>query len=148
MKEWSFKKPIEILLVEDNPSDARLTIESFKNSEIENKLYVVENGELAIDFLEKRGDYTDVPRPDIILLDLNLPKKNGLEVLAEIKANVNLRRIPVAVLTTSENENDIQRSYDLGANCFITKPVDFNEFIRVAKTIQEFWLSLVKLPSE
>ncbi|MFH1850821.1 MAG: response regulator [Candidatus Neomarinimicrobiota bacterium] len=148
MKEWSFKKPIEILLVEDNPSDARLTIESFKNSEIDNKLYVVENGELAIDFLEKRGDYTDVPRPDIILLDLNLPKKNGLEVLAEIKASVNLRRIPVAVLTTSENENDIQRSYDLGANCFITKPVDFNEFIRVAKTIQEFWLSLVKLPSE
>lgn len=148
MKEWKLKKPIEILLVEDNPSDARLTIESFRNADIENNLHVVEDGELAIEFLEQRGAYENVPRPDIILLDLNLPKKNGIEVLADIKANVKLRRIPVAILTTSENEDDIHKTYDLGANCYITKPVDFEEFIRVAKTIQEFWMSMVKLPSD
>jgi len=139
-------RPIEILLVEDNPGDIRLTIEALKNSKLKNNLHIVENGEDAIAFLKKQEKFQDSPRPDLILLDLNLPKKNGRDVLAEIKNDPKLRRIPVVVLTTSSAEEDITRSYDLHANCYITKPVDFEQFIKVVKKIEDFWFTIVKLP--
>jgi len=139
-------KPIEILLVEDNPGDVRLTQEVFKESKIRNKLHVVKDGVEAMAFLRRQGECTDGARPDLILLDLNLPKKDGREVLAEIKADDDLKRIPVVVLTISKAEEDILRSYNLHANCYLTKPIEFEQFINLVKYIEEFWLTIVKLP--
>ncbi|MCH8011564.1 MAG: response regulator [Candidatus Marinimicrobia bacterium] len=141
-------RPIEILLVEDNRGDVRLTMESFKDTKVRNNLSVVEDGMEAMVFLRKKGKYAEVSRPDLILLDLNLPKKDGREVLAEIKADEDLRTIPVIVLTSSQAEEDVIKTYHLGANCFITKPVDLDQFIKVTKSIKEFWLTIVKLPPE
>ncbi len=141
-----FGKVVEILLVEDNPGDVRLTQEAFKEGKLINELSVVEDGEEAMSYLRKQGKYADVHQPDLILLDLNMPKKDGREVLAEIKKDPNLRHIPVIVLTTSQAEQDILKSYNLHANCFITKPVDLKQFNRVVKTIKDFWLTVVKLP--
>ncbi|MGD9160349.1 MAG: response regulator [Desulfobacteraceae bacterium] len=138
--------PIEILLVEDNPGDVRLTQEALKEGKIINNLRMAKDGVEAISFLRREGEYADSARPDLILLDLNLPKKDGREVLMEIKKDEELRRIPVVVLTTSRAEEDIIRTYDCYANCYITKPVDFEQFINVVKSIENFWLSVVKLP--
>ena len=138
--------PIEILLVEDNPGDVRLTQEALKEGKIINNLHMAKDGVEAISFLRREGEYADAARPDLILLDLNLPKKDGREVLMEIKKDEELRRIPVVVLTTSRAEEDIIRTYDCHANCYITKPVDFDQFINVVKSIENFWLSVVKLP--
>lgn len=137
---------IEILLVEDNPGDVRLTQEALKEGKVVNSLRVVGDGVEALEFLNKRGAYEAAKTPDMILLDLNLPRKDGREVLAEIKADPVLRKIPVVVLTTSKDEQDILKSYDLHANCYITKPVDFEQFIGVIRAIEDFWLSVVKLP--
>ncbi|ABA58176.1 response regulator [Nitrosococcus oceani] len=139
---------MEILLVEDNPGDVRLTQEAFKEAKIQNQLYVVEDGVAAMEFLHQQGQYADVPRPHLILLDLNLPKKDGREVLREIKQNSALKRIPVVVLTTSGDKKDILISYDLHANCYITKPVELDQFIQIAKSIDNFWLTTVSLPGE
>lgn len=138
--------PIEILLVEDSPGDVRLTHEALKDAKITNTLHVIEDGVLALDFLYKRPPFESAPRPDLILLDLNLPRKNGREVLAEIKSNDSLKSIPVVVLTTSSSEEDVLRAYNLHANCYITKPVDFNQFTSVIRTIKDFWLTVVTLP--
>ncbi len=140
-------RPIDILLVEDNPGDVRLTQEALKEAKVRNDLHVVSDGVAAIAFLRKQGIYKDVPRPDIILLDLNLPKKSGHEVLTEIKSDDNLKRIPVVMLTVSKAEEDIIKSYNLHANCFVTKPVDLNQFLTVVKSIEDFWLTIVKLPN-
>ena len=139
-------KPIEILLVEDNPGDVRLAVEAFKEGKVSNRMSVVEDGIDAIAFLKKEGKFANAPRPDLILLDLNLPKKDGREVLEEIKADKSLRRIPVVILTTSNSEEDILRAYNLNGNCYITKPVDLEKFFYVVKSIENFWLSLVTLP--
>lgn len=139
---------LEILLVEDNPGDVRLTQEALKEGRIVNNLNTVMDGAEAIKYLFQEGEYTNVCRPDLILLDLNLPKKDGREVLETIKTDVDLKRIPVVVLTTSNAEIDILKAYDLHANCYITKPVDFNKFIDVVQSIEQFWLSIVRLPSE
>ncbi|MCP2520886.1 response regulator [Candidatus Aminicenantes bacterium AC-708-M15] len=139
-------RPIEILLVEDNPGDIKLTMEALKDSKLKNNLHVVKDGLEAISFLRKKGKYSNAPRPDLILLDLNLPKKNGRDVLAEIKNDSELKRIPVVVLTTSSAEEDIIKSYEYHANCYITKPVDFEQFIKVVKKIEDFWFTIVKLP--
>ncbi len=139
-------RPIEILLVEDNPGDVRLTLEALKEGKVANNVNVVSDGEQALRFLRREGEYAHAPVPDVILLDLNLPRKDGREVLAEIKNDPQLRRIPVVVLTTSEAEEDILRTYDLHANCYITKPVDLDRFIEVVRLIEDFWLSIVKLP--
>jgi CheY-like chemotaxis protein len=139
-------RPIEILLVEDNPGDVRLTTEALQEEKMFNKLHVVNDGVEAIAFLRKEGAYAGAVRPDLILLDLNLPRKDGREVLKEIKEDENLKTIPVVVLTVSKSEEDIIRSYNLHANCYITKPVDLGQFMKVAKTIQEFWFTIVKLP--
>ncbi|MEW6324939.1 MAG: response regulator [Nitrospirota bacterium] len=139
-------KPIELLLVEDNPGDVRLTREALKENKIRNNLHVVVDGMEAMAFLRRDGKYREAVRPDLILLDLNLPKKNGREVLADIKGDEQLKRIPVVVLTTSQAEQDIVRSYNLHANCYITKPVDLDQFIGVIKEIEGFWLTVVKLP--
>jgi two-component system, chemotaxis family, response regulator Rcp1 len=139
--------PIEILLVEDNPADVRLTIEALKEEKICNKLNVAKDGEEALAFLHKEGKYAQAPRPDLILLDLNLPKVDGREVLKIIKNDDALKSIPVVVLTVSQAEEDILKSYNLHANCYITKPVDLAQFSRVTKSIQDFWLTIVKLPS-
>jgi two-component system, chemotaxis family, response regulator Rcp1 len=141
-------RPAEILLVEDNPVDALMTREALKDGKICNRLHVVEDGEEAMDFLYHTGKYESAPTPDLILLDLNLPKKDGREVLSEIKQESSLKHIPVVVLTTSEDETDIFRSYELQANCFITKPVDLNQFTKAVKCIGDFWFTLVKLPSK
>jgi len=141
-------RSVEILLVEDNPGDVRLTQEALKDNKVHNHLHIVGDGVEALAFLRKEGQYAGSPRPDLILLDLNLPKKDGRQVLAEIKADTQLRRIPVVVLTTSKAEEDILRVYDLSANCYITKPVDFEQFIRVVRSIEDFWLAMVKLPKE
>lgn len=138
--------PIEILLVEDNPGDARLAKEALKESMIKHNLYLAEDGEKALDFLFKRGEYHSVPQPDLILLDLNLPKISGHQVLAKIKSEDHLRKIPVVVLSISCAEKDIEESYKHNANCYVTKPLDLNEFIEVFKTIQNFWLKTVRLP--
>jgi chemotaxis family two-component system response regulator Rcp1 len=138
---------IQVLLVEDNPGDVRLTKEALKEGKLLNQLTVVGDGVEALSFLRKEGKYADAPQPELILLDLNLPKKDGREVLAEIKADPNLRRIPVVVLTTSSSEEDILKIYDLHANCYITKPVDLEQFMGVVKSIEDFWVSVVKLPS-
>jgi two-component system, chemotaxis family, response regulator Rcp1 len=140
-------KMVEILLVEDNPGDADLARETLTNSKIKNTLHVVSDGEKAMDFLRKRGEYTLVPRPDIILLDLNLPRKDGREVLAEIKQDDDLKRIPVVVLTSSKADEDVIKSYNLHANCYITKPLDFFQFTKVVHSIENFWLTIVKLPN-
>jgi CheY-like chemotaxis protein len=138
---------IQVLLVEDNPGDVRLTKEALKEGKLLNQLTVVGDGVEALSFLRKEGKYADAIQPELILLDLNLPKKDGREVLAEIKADPNLRRIPVVVLTTSSAEEDILKIYDLHANCYITKPVDLEQFMGVVKSIEDFWVSVVKLPS-
>ncbi|GAA5077441.1 two-component system response regulator [Thermocatellispora tengchongensis] len=139
-------RPIEVLLVEDDPGDVLLTQEAFEHNKVRNRLHVVNDGEDAMDFLRRQGEYADVPRPDLILLDLNLPRKDGLEVLAEVKADADLRAIPVVVLTTSEAEEDILRSYNLHANAYVSKPVDFTQFIRVVRQIDDFFVTVVKLP--
>jgi len=141
-------RSVEILLVEDNPGDVRLTQEALKDNKVHNHLHIVTDGVEALAFLRGEGRYAGSPRPDLILLDLNLPRKDGREVLAEIKADERFRRIPVVVLTTSKAEEDILRAYDLSANCYITKPVDFDQFIRVVRSIEDFWLAMVKLPNE
>jgi CheY-like chemotaxis protein len=137
---------IDILLVEDNPGDARLAVEALKESKIQNTLHVVMDGEEASDFLFRKGKYADSAHPDLILLDLNLPKKDGRELLAEIKNDPVLKRIPVVVLTTSKAEEDILKTYNLHANCYITKPLDLEQFMKVIKSIEEFWLTIVVLP--
>jgi len=139
-------KLIEILLVEDNPGDVRLVKETLKDVKVLNNLSVAKDGVEALDFLHREGDYAEAPHPDLILLDLNLPKKDGRQVLGEIKTDEDLKRIPVVILTTSKAEEDILRSYDLQANCYITKPVDLDGFIKVIKAIKDFWLTIVKLP--
>lgn len=141
-------KPIEILLVEDSPGDVRLVQEALKEGKMNNNISVVRDGVEALAFLRQEDKYAGAPRPDIILLDLNLPKKDGREVLAEIKEDPDLKRIPIVVLTTSEAEQDILKAYNLHANCYITKPVDLDQFITVVKSIEDFWLTIVKLPAE
>jgi CheY-like chemotaxis protein len=138
--------PIEILLVEDNPGDVRLTQEALKEGKVRNHLSVADDGAKALDFLFRRGPYTAAPRPDLILLDLNLPKLDGREVLRAIKADASLRGIPVVVLTTSQADEDIVKAYDLHVNCYITKPLDLSRFLEVVKAIEDFWLTIVKLP--
>lgn len=138
----------EFLLVEDNPGDVRLTQEALSESKLRNHLSVVGDGVEALAFLRREGKYADAPRPDIILLDLNLPKKSGREVLAEIKADPVLRRIPVVIITSSEAEQDVLASYDLHVNCYISKPVDLDQFIKVVRSIETFWITIVKLPGE
>jgi CheY-like chemotaxis protein len=141
-------KLVDILLIEDNPGDVRMTQEVLKESKILNKMYAVGDGVEAMAFLRREGKYADAPRPDLILLDLNLPRKDGHEVLADVKSDDDLKRIPVVVLTISEAEDDILKSYDLHGNCYITKPIDFREFIKVVKAIEDFWLTIVKLSPE
>ncbi|MBU7042518.1 MAG: response regulator [Theionarchaea archaeon] len=140
--------PIEILLVEDSPGDVRLTIEALKEGKVHNNMHVAKDGVEAMAFLHRKGEFTQAPRPDLILLDLNLPKKDGREVLKEIKEDKNLKRIPVVILTISTAEEDILKTYNLHANCYITKPVDLDQFIRVVKSIEDFWLEIVKLPPD
>jgi chemotaxis family two-component system response regulator Rcp1 len=139
-------RPVEILLVEDNPGDERLTREALKEGKVYSNLHWVKDGVEAMEFLRRQGKYHDVPRPDIILLDLNLPKKDGREVLQDIKNDEALKRIPVVVLTTSKAEEDVLRTYNLHANCYVTKPVDLEKFIVVVKSIDAFWLTVVTLP--
>ncbi|MFC1491578.1 response regulator [Nitrospinota bacterium] len=139
---------IEILLVEDNPGDVRLTKEALNTVKFSNKIHVVWNGEEAMAFLRREGEFSDAPRPDLILLDLNLPRKDGRDVLSEVKVDEDLKRIPVVILTTSSAEEDILKTYDLYANCYVTKPVDLEQFIKVLKAIDEFWLTIVKLPPD
>ena len=139
-------RPVDILLVEDSPSDVRLTREALKEAKVLNALHVVQDGMAALAFLRKQGQYAGSPEPDLILLDLNLPKKDGREVLAEIKQDEQFRRIPVVVLTTSRAEEDVVRSYNLHANAYVTKPVDLKQFLEVIRTIEMFWLAVVTLP--
>jgi CheY-like chemotaxis protein len=139
-------RPVEILLVEDNLGDARLTQEALKEGKIRNNLHHAKDGVEALAFLRREGGYASAPTPDIVLLDLNLPKKDGRQVLAEMKADEALKTIPVVVLTTSEAEQDILRSYELHANCYVTKPVDLEKFISIVRAIEDFWLAVVKLP--
>ena len=148
MKTKMAARPIEILLVEDSKGDVGLIEEVFGEAKIRNNLHIAEDGEEAILFLNNKGQFLDAPRPDIILLDLNLPKKDGREVLEEVKEDDNLKNIPIVVLTTSKAEEDILRSYNLHANAYITKPVNFDQFIKVVKSIEDFWLEIVKLPSK
>ena len=138
--------PIEILLVEDNPGDERLTREALKEGKVYSNLHWVKDGVEALEFLRKQGKYKGTPRPDIILLDLNLPKKDGREVLQEIKNDDALKRIPVVILTTSKAEEDVLKTYNLHANCYVTKPVDLDQFMTVVQSIEDFWLTIVKLP--
>lgn len=146
MGPWEETRAIEILLVEDSPGDVRLTMEALKEAKVLNRVSVVPDGVEAMAFLRREGSHTAAPRPDLVLLDLNLPRKDGREVLAEIKAHKDLKRIPVVVLTTSRAEADIGQAYDLHANCYITKPVDFKQFLDVVESIEDFWLTVVKLP--
>lgn len=140
--------PIEILLVEDNPADVRLTQEALREGKVKNNLHIARDGVEALAFLRREGKWKDATRPDLVLLDLNLPKKDGREVLAEIKADESLKMLPVVVLTTSSAEADILKSYSLHANCYIQKPVDLEQFVKVVKSIDDFWLTVVRLPSE
>lgn len=139
-------KVVDILLVEDNPGDVRLAQEALKESKVRNRLFVVDDGVEAMEFLHQQGKYSNAPQPDLILLDLNLPRKSGREVLAEVKTDEILKRIPVVVLTVSRAEEDIIKCYNNYANCYITKPLDFNQFMEVTKSIEDFWLTIVKLP--
>jgi CheY-like chemotaxis protein len=141
-------RPVEVLLVEDSPGDVRLTEEALKEGKVRNNLNVVMDGVEAMAYLRREGRYASAARPDIVLLDLNMPKKDGREVLAEMKSDHRLRRIPVVILTTSEAEQDILKTYDLHANCYITKPVDLDQFISLVKSVEDFWLTIVKLPAE
>lgn len=141
-----YLKPIDILLVEDNPGDADLAREALSTSKLRNALHVVGDGVEAMAFLRRTGKYAGVPRPELVLLDLNLPRKDGREVLAEIKADPDLKRIPVVILTISKDEEDVLKSYNLHANCFITKPIDLGQFLKVVQSIEDFWLTIVKLP--
>lgn len=141
-------RAIEILLVEDNLGDARLTQEALREARVSNHLSLVRDGVEALAFLRREGGYASAPRPDLILLDLNLPRKDGREVLSEIKSDERLQRIPVVVLTVSQSDEDILRAYNLNANCYITKPVDLEQFIKVVRSIEDFWLAIVKLPGE
>ena len=146
MSAQALGRLVEILLVEDNAGDARLAMEVLKEAKVRNELHWVQDGVEAMAFLRREGEYADAPRPDVILLDLNLPKKDGREVLADIKSDESLRRIPVVILTVSADEQDILDTYDNHANCYITKPLDLGQFIEVVKSIEEFWLTIVKLP--
>lgn len=148
MNRQAQEAPIEILLVEDNPGDIRLTREALKDSRVRNFLHVARDGEEAMAFLRRQGPYSQAVRPDLILLDLNLPKKDGREVLAEMKGDPGLRRIPVVILTTSKADEDISRSYDSHANCYLTKPASLDQFLRTIKLVEEFWLTAVKLPPD
>ncbi len=139
-------KPIEILLVEDNEGDARLAKEAMRDSKIRNVIHHVSDGEAAMAFLRREGEHRNAPRPDLILLALNLPRKDGREVLAEVKADEALKRVPIVVLTVSSSEEDILRTYNLHANCYITKPIDFGQFMKVVHSIEDFWLTIVRLP--
>jgi two-component system, chemotaxis family, response regulator Rcp1 len=141
-------RPVEILLVEDNPGDVRLTREALREGKVRNNLYIAPDGVEAVRFLRREGEHRDAVRPDLILLDLNLPKKDGREVLEEIKRDTQLRTIPVVILTSSQAEQDICRAYDLHANCYVSKPVDLEQFITVVKSIENFWFTIVKLPPE
>lgn len=141
-------KAVDILLVEDNPGDIRLTQEAMKEARLTNTLHVARNGVQAMDFLHQRGEFQEAPRPDLVLLDLNLPQLSGREVLKQMKDDAVLRRIPVIVLSTSEANRDVLESYDLHANCYINKPVDFDEFLRLLVSIESFWFQLVKLPTQ
>jgi len=142
----AFVRPAEILLVDDNPGDVRLTKEALKDAKVLNQLHVAKDGIKALEFLRRQGKYAKAVRPDLILLDLNLPRKDGREVLAEIKDDADLRRIPVVILTMSKAEEDIIKTYNLHANCYITKPVDLDRFIEVVRAVKDFWLAVVKLP--
>jgi len=146
MNNWNFASPVEILLVEDSPGDVRLTIEALREAKVRNNLRVVGDGVEAMAYLHKQPPYTKAARPDLVLLDLNLPRKDGREVLAEIKTDPELMTIPVVVLTTSRAEEDIMRAYEFHANCYISKPVDFQQFLIVVRSIESFWLTIVKLP--
>jgi CheY-like chemotaxis protein len=144
-RDW---QPIDILLVEDNPGDIDLMKEALEGAKVWNRLHVAEDGEQALDFLFQRGQYTEAPRPDLILLDLNLPKRDGREVLEEIRADADLTEIPIVILTTSQADEDVARAYRLHANCYIAKPVSFTQFLRVIQAIEDFWLTVVKLPKK
>jgi CheY-like chemotaxis protein len=146
MEAVALGRPIEILLVEDNPGDVRLTIEAFREGRVRNNLSVARDGVEALSFLRQEGPFQDSPRPDLVLLDLNLPRKSGFEVLAEIKRDETLKRIPVVILTTSEVEEDICRGYNLHANCYISKPVRLEQFIKAVQLIKDFWFTIVTLP--
>lgn len=146
--EGTRSKPVHILLVEDNPVDVMVTKEAFSAGKVATLLSVVNDGVEALEFLRREGEYADADRPDLILLDLNLPRKDGREVLAEIKKDRHLKRIPIIILTTSQDEQDICNSYDLHANCFVTKPATLTDFVAVAKEIEDFWFQLVKLPPD
>jgi two-component system, chemotaxis family, response regulator Rcp1 len=146
MAEAASASAIEILLVEDNPGDVRLMTETFREGKIRNRLSVVEDGVAALAFLRREGTYGSAPRPDLILLDLSLPRRSGQEVLAEIKQDPDLRRIPVVVITSSAAEKDVVEAYDNYVNCYLTKPVDLEQFMAVVRSVEEFWLSVVKLP--
>jgi len=146
MPERSSPRAIEILMVEDNPGDVRLTREALKDHKVWNELHVAEDGVAALDFLYRRPPHEHAPRPDLVLLDLNLPKKDGREVLAAIKGDEQLKTIPVVILTTSQAEEDVIRAYQLSANCYVTKPVDFEQFTRIVRAIEHFWLTVVTLP--
>lgn len=147
MTDSTRASPVEILLVEDNPGDVRLTKEALKEGKVYSNLHWAKDGVEALEFLRRKGQFAGVPRPDIILLDLNLPKKDGREVLSEIKNDDDLKRIPVVILTTSKAEEDVLRSYELHANCYVTKPVDLEKFIVVVQSIDKFWLTVVTLPN-
>ena len=139
-------RPIEILMVEDNPGDVRLTREALKGGKVLNEIHVVTDGVAALNFLRRKAPYEDKPRPDLVLLDLNLPKKDGREVLSEMKSDPDLKVIPVVILTTSQAEEDVIRAYNLNCNCYVTKPVDFEQFTRIVQAIEQFWLTIVTLP--
>jgi len=141
-------RPVEILLVEDSPGDVKLTQEALRDAEVPNILHVARDGEEAMRFLRREGEFAEKPRPDLILLDLNMPRMDGREVLGHIKADAELRRIPVIILTTSQSEDDIAEAYSLAANCYVAKPVDLDEFLDVVRAIDDFWLTLVKLPAD
>lgn len=146
MPAAALTRPIDILLVEDNPGDARLAQEALRESKLRNVIHLVRDGVEAMEFLRRAGRFGDAVTPDLVLLDLNLPRKDGREVLAELKQDPVLRRIPVVILTTSKDEEDVLRSYNLHANCYITKPIDLEQFLRVVRSIEDFWLTIVKLP--
>lgn len=146
MENTGRMRPVKILLIEDNPGDVRLTIEALRDGKVRNNLSVVRDGVEALRYLRREGTHAAATRPDLILLDLNLPKKDGREVLAEIKADVSLRSIPVVILTTSQADQDILKSYELNANCYITKPVDLDQFIAIVRSIEDFWFTVVTLP--
>lgn len=146
MSTLASSTPVEILLVEDNPGDVRLTREALKEGKVRNNLSVVDDGVKALAFLRREGEFEQAPRPDLILLDLNLPRMSGREVLAEVKSDPELRSIPVVILTSSQAEKDVVKAYELSVNCYVTKPVDLDQFVTVVKSIEDFWFSIVRLP--